>query len=68
VVEEYLTTGSLHYTVFIEVLAAETPQRVPSRYKISSDEKMKAFISQVKAAVALLQQKLDSHESIEQTA
>jgi hypothetical protein len=29
---------------------------------------MKAFISQVKAAVALLQQKLDSHESIEQTA
>lgn len=68
VVEEYLTTGSLHYTVCIEVLAAEVPQRVISRYKVSLGEEMENFVTQVKTAFTLLHPSLDSHESIEQTA
>ncbi|KAM3454102.1 hypothetical protein NHJ6243_008964 [Beauveria neobassiana] len=67
VVEEYLTTGSLHYTACIEVLAAEIPQRVISRYKVSLDEEMEDFVAQVKTAVSSLQPSLDSHENIEQT-
>ncbi|KAM3488443.1 hypothetical protein MY3957_008255 [Beauveria namnaoensis] len=67
VVEEYLTTGSLHYTVCIEVLAAEIPQRVISRYKVSLGEEVEDFVAQVKTAVTSLQPSLDSHENIEQT-
>ncbi|OAA60200.1 reverse transcriptase [Akanthomyces lecanii RCEF 1005] len=67
VVEEYLTTGSLHYTVCIEVLAAEAPPRVISRYKVSLGEEMEHFVTHVKTAFALLHPSLDSHENIEQT-
>ncbi|TQW01617.1 Endonuclease/exonuclease/phosphatase [Cordyceps javanica] len=67
VVEEYLTTGSLHFTVCIEVLAAETPRRVASRYKVSLGDEMENFVAHVKRALASLQPLLDSHESIEQT-
>ncbi|KAL7783445.1 hypothetical protein V8C37DRAFT_43317 [Trichoderma ceciliae] len=67
VVEEYLTTGSLHYTVCIEVLAAEVPRRVTSRYKVSLGDEMDDLIAHVKTAFALLEPSLDSHETIEQT-
>ncbi|KAI8046942.1 Endonuclease/exonuclease/phosphatase, partial [Syncephalis plumigaleata] len=67
VVEEYLTTGSLHYTVCIEVLAAEAPQRVTNRYKVSLGDEMEDFVAHVKRAFTSLQPLLDSHENIEQT-
>ncbi|TQV90121.1 reverse transcriptase [Cordyceps javanica] len=67
VVEEYLTTGSLHYTVCIEVLAAEAAPRVTSRYKVSLGDEMEDFVAHVKTAFALLQPSLESHENIEQT-
>ncbi|KAJ3498353.1 hypothetical protein NLG97_g1182 [Lecanicillium saksenae] len=67
VVEEYLTTGSLHYTVCIEVLAAEVPQRVASRYKVSLGEETESFVNHVRTAFALLQPSLNSHKDIEQT-
>ncbi len=66
VVEEYLTTGSLHYTMCIEVLAAEVPQRVISRYKVSRGEEIENFITYIKTAFASLQPSLNSHKTIEQ--
>ncbi len=66
VVEECLTTGSLHYTVCIEALAAEVSHRVTSRYKVSPGEDMETFVAQVKTAVSSLQPLIDSHKNIEQ--
>ena len=64
-VEEHLTTGSLHYTVSIEALAAQPAPKVAGRYKITTEEELQRFSTHVKTAADSLRSELNCHQDIE---
>lgn len=64
-VEEHLTTGSLHYTISIEALAAQPAPKVVGRFKITTDEELQRFSTHVKTVADTLCGELNSRCDIE---
>ena len=64
-VEEYLTTGSLHHMISIEVLAAQPAPKVVGRFKVTTAEELQRFSTHIKVAAETLNGVLDSHTDIE---
>ncbi|KAM3454106.1 hypothetical protein NHJ6243_008968 [Beauveria neobassiana] len=67
-VEVHLTTGSLHYTIGIEIPNREPAQTTPGKVRVTTPDEIKAFGDHVGKAVKSLPTDIDSEAQIEDMA
>ncbi|EFZ03294.1 Reverse transcriptase [Metarhizium robertsii ARSEF 23] len=67
-VEEYLTTGSLHYTIGTEIPDNESSPRTPGKVHVSLPEEIKAFSKHVASAAPSLPSFIRSRQDIDDAA
>ncbi|KAM3463150.1 hypothetical protein MY5147_009717 [Beauveria neobassiana] len=67
-VEVHLTTGSLHYTIGIEIPNREPAQTTPGKVRVITPDEIKAFGDHVGKAVKSLPTDIDSEAQIEDMA
>ncbi|KAM3450573.1 hypothetical protein NHJ6243_009776 [Beauveria neobassiana] len=67
-VEVHLTTGSLHYTIGIEIPNREPAQTTPGKVRVTTPDEIKVFGDHVGKAVKSLPTDIDSEAQIEDMA